>query len=366
MVAIRAFEEEALAAQKEGLVKGAIHPSIGQEAVAVGVCGALRRDDVLLSTHRGHGHTLAKGADPFAMMAELMGRAPGTSQGKGGSMHIADFAVGMLGANGVVAANIGIAAGAAHAIRLLGGDRIVCCIFGDGAVNRGPFLEGLNWAAVYRLPVLFVCEDNGFAATTRTRELTAGEGPLARARALGIEGETIDGNDVLAVYEVARYAVDKARAGGGPTVIECKTYRWYDHYGVGGAKIGVDGAFGLGYRSDRELRDCPDAMETVVATGPQLLNGTPGAPVHQILHIFPHTGFSDAHLSQALSEHPQVNTIVASISRVRPSSPLVEKAREMGLTFLVGNSHAVEILENGMPLAYALRALLPAVEVWLF
>jgi TPP-dependent pyruvate/acetoin dehydrogenase alpha subunit len=150
MVAIRAFEEEALAAQKEGLVKGAIHPSIGQEAVAVGVCGELRRDDVLLSTHRGHGHTLAKGADPFAMMAELMGRAPGTSQGKGGSMHIADFSVGMLGANGVVAANIGIAAGAAHAIRLLGGDRIVCCLFGDGAVNRGPFLEGLNWAAVYR------------------------------------------------------------------------------------------------------------------------------------------------------------------------------------------------------------------------
>lgn len=261
MVAIRAFEEEALAAQKEGLVKGAIHPSIGQEAVAVGVCGELRRDDVLLSTHRGHGHTLAKGADPFAMMAELMGRAPGTSQGKGGSMHIADFAVGMLGANGVVAANIGIAAGAAHAIRLLGGDRIVCCIFGDGAVNRGPFLEGLNWAAVYRLPVLFVCEDNGFAATTRTRELTAGEGPLARARALGIEGETVDGNDVLAVAQAARELVATVRGGAGPRFLHCLTYRLSGHTGADPAT----------YRPAAEVearwKDCPIARARTLLEG---------------------------------------------------------------------------------------------------
>jgi len=253
MVAIRAFEEEALAAQKEGLVKGAIHPSIGQEAVAAGICRELRGDDVLLSTHRGHGHTLAKGADPFAMMAELMGRAGGTSQGKGGSMHIADFSVGMLGANGVVAANIGIAAGAAHAIRLLGGDRIVCCIFGDGAVNRGPFLEGLNWAAVYRLPVLFVCEDNGFAATTRTRELTAGPGPLARARALGIEGATVDGNDVLAVAEAAREAIAAVRAGSGPRFLHCLTYRLSGHTGADAAT----------YRPVAEVearwKDCPIA-----------------------------------------------------------------------------------------------------------
>lgn len=253
MVAIRAFEEEALAAQKEGFVKGAIHPSIGQEGVAAGICLELRRDDVLLSTHRGHGHTLAKGADPFAMMAELMGRAGGTSQGKGGSMHIADFSVGMLGANGVVAANIGIAAGAAHAIRLLGGDRIVCCIFGDGAVNRGPFLEGLNWAAVYRLPVLFVCEDNGFAATTRSRELTAGPGPLARARSLGIEGATVDGNDVLAVAEAAREAIAAVRAGAGPRFLHCLTYRLSGH-------TGADAAL---YRSAAEVearwKDCPIA-----------------------------------------------------------------------------------------------------------
>ncbi|MCS6781130.1 MAG: thiamine pyrophosphate-dependent dehydrogenase E1 component subunit alpha [Geminicoccaceae bacterium] len=229
MVAIRAFEELALRAAAEGLVKGAIHPSIGQEAVAVGVCLELRPADYLLSTHRGHGHTLAKGADPFAMMAELMGRAGGTSNGKGGSMHIADFKVGMLGANGVVAANIGIAAGAAHAIRLLGEDRIVCCIFGDGAINRGPFLEGLNWAAVYRLPVLFVCEDNGFAATTRTRALTAGPGPLARARALGVDGQAVDGNDVLAVSEATRALSAEVRTGGGPRFLHAKTYRLSGH-----------------------------------------------------------------------------------------------------------------------------------------
>lgn len=229
MVAIRRFEELALEAAREGLVKGAIHPSIGQEAVAAGVCCALRREDYLLSTHRGHGHTLAKGADPFAMAAELMGRRPGTSKGKGGSMHIADFTVGMLGANGVVAANIGIAAGAAHAVRLLGEARVVCCIFGDGAVNRGPFLEGLNWAAVFKLPVLFVCEDNGFAATTRTRALTAGPGPLARARALGIEGVSVDGNDVLAVADAAEALLAEIRVGGGPRFLYAETYRLMGH-----------------------------------------------------------------------------------------------------------------------------------------
>ena len=253
MVAIRAFEEEALAAQKEGLVKGAIHPSIGQEAVAAGVCLELRRDDLLLSTHRGHGHTLAKGADPFAMMAELMGRAGGTSNGKGGSMHIADFAVGMLGANGVVAANIVIAAGAAHAVKLTRSDRIVCCIFGDGAVNRGPFLEGLNWAAVYRLPVLFVCEDNGFAATTRTRELSAGEGPLARARALGIDGRVVDGNDVLEVADATRALSAELRAGAGPRFLHCLTYRLHGHTGADA------GAYRPAAEVEARWKDCPIA-----------------------------------------------------------------------------------------------------------
>ena len=229
---IRAFEELALEGLKEKLVLGAIHPSIGQEAVAAGVCANLSRDDVLLSTHRGHGHTLAKGADPLAMMRELFGREGGNCGGKGGSMHIAAFSVGILGANGVVAANIVIAAGAAHAIKLKREEKVVCCIFGDGAINRGPFLEGLNWAKVFELPVLFVCEDNGFAATTRTKTMTAGEGPSARARSLGLIAKEIDGNDVLGVDLAARELVRDIRDGGGPRFLHLHTYRLTGHTGA--------------------------------------------------------------------------------------------------------------------------------------
>jgi pyruvate dehydrogenase E1 component alpha subunit len=232
MARIRAFEEAALDALDRGLVLGAIHPSIGQEAVAAGICSQLRPDDILLSTHRGHGHTLAKGADPGAMMAELLGRDGGTCGGKGGSMHIADFDVGMLGANGVVAANIPIAAGAAHAIKLKREDRIVTCIFGDGAINRGPFLEGLNWASIFALPLLFVCEDNGFAATTRTEDLTAGDGPAARAESLGIPAHKVDGNDVLAVQDQATDLIARIRHGEGPKLLVAETYRLTGHTGA--------------------------------------------------------------------------------------------------------------------------------------
>ncbi|MEM1049523.1 MAG: thiamine pyrophosphate-dependent dehydrogenase E1 component subunit alpha [Pseudomonadota bacterium] len=232
MVRIRAFEEQAcLAAERDRLVLGAIHPSIGQEAVAAGIVGAMRRDDVLLSTHRGHGHTLAKGANPLAMMRELLGREGGCCGGKGGSMHIADFSIGMLGANGVVSANIPIAAGAAHAIRLNGpdDDRIVVCIFGDGAVNRGPFLEGLNWAGIFHLPILFVCEDNVYSATTRTAEVTAGDGPGARAAALGLKVVEADGNDALALHETANDLTAGLRAGSGPAFLHARTYRQSGH-----------------------------------------------------------------------------------------------------------------------------------------
>jgi pyruvate dehydrogenase E1 component alpha subunit len=229
MCRIRAFEQTAMDAAKEGLVKGAIHPSIGQEGVAVGVCGNLEIDDVLLSTHRGHGHTMVKGAVPVEMMCELFGKQGGICKGKGGSMHIADFRVGMLGANGVVGANISIAAGAAHAIKLKKTSQVVCCIFGDGAINRGPFLEGLNWAGVFDLPILFVCEDNGFAATTRTKTMTSGDGPAARAESLGIPSTEVDGNDVMAVDEVARQLIDGIRAGGGPRFLVAKTYRLTGH-----------------------------------------------------------------------------------------------------------------------------------------
>ena len=243
MLRIRAFEEAALEGLEDKLVLGAIHPSIGQEAVAVGVCANLARSDILLSTHRGHGHTIAKGADTLAMMRELFGREGGTCHGKGGSMHIADFKVGMLGANGVVGANILIAVGAAHAVRLRKGKEVVACIFGDGAINRGPFLEGLNWAGVWKLPILFVCEDNGFAATTRSHAMTAGEGPAARAESFGIPSATIDGNDILAVEEAVRRLLAEIRAGGGPRFLLCRTYRLTGHTAADAA----------GYRSRDEV-----------------------------------------------------------------------------------------------------------------
>jgi acetoin:2,6-dichlorophenolindophenol oxidoreductase subunit alpha len=245
MARIRAFENAAEIASQGGvaawglaantkpaLVRGPLHLSTGQEAVAAGVCKHLSHADLLTSTHRGHGHTLAKGAAVVPMMCELFGRATGTNKGKGGSMHIADFSVGMLGANGVVAAGIPIAVGAAHALKIKGEPNVVACFFGDGAVNRGPFLEGLNWAHVYELPVLFVCEDNRISATTPTASMTAGEGATARARSMGIDGLTVDGNDVMAVHDATETLLAQIRAGGGPRFLHALTYRFKGHVSV--------------------------------------------------------------------------------------------------------------------------------------
>lgn len=229
MCRIRAFEETALAAHRAGEIPGPLHVSVGQEAVAAGVCLNLRTDDRITSNHRGHGHALAKGAGVAGMMEELLGRAGGHCRGKGGSMHIADFSVGMLGANGVVAGGIPIAVGAAQGLRMLGSSAIVCCFFGDGAINRGPFLEGLNWAALYRLPVLFVCEDNGVAAFTRAESVTAGPGVAARAEALGVPALSVDGNDVAAVDEAAARLVAEVRGGAGPRLLHATTYRLTGH-----------------------------------------------------------------------------------------------------------------------------------------
>ncbi len=220
------------ASAKPALVRGPLHLSTGQEAVAAGVCHNLRREDLLTSTHRGHGHTLAKGANTTQMMCELFGRATGTNKGKGGSMHIADFSVGMLGANGVVAAGIPIATGAAHALKIRKLPHIVACFFGDGAINRGPFLEGLNWAQVYQLPVLFICEDNRISATTPTSHMTAGEGASVRAQAMGIAALQVDGNDVEAVDTAAQQLVAEVRAGGGPRLLHAVTYRFKGHVSV--------------------------------------------------------------------------------------------------------------------------------------
>ena len=245
MVRIRAFEDAAeiasqggvqawglSASAKPALVRGPLHLSTGQEAVATGVCAHLRPSDLLTSTHRGHGHTLAKGADAGRMMAELFGRATGYNQGKGGSMHIADFSVGMLGANGVVSAGLPIAVGAAHALKLRGRDAIAVSFFGDGAINRGPFLESLNWAVVYGLPVLFVCEDNQISATTQSAPMTAGEGASPRAAALGVPGVKVDGNDVEAVSREAERLVAEIRAGSGPRLLHAITYRHKGHVSV--------------------------------------------------------------------------------------------------------------------------------------
>src|SRR5882757_7639822 len=215
MARIRAFEETALEAHRAGEIPGPLHVSIGQEAVAAGVCVNLRIDDRITSNHRGHGHAIAKGADPRRMMAELYGRANGYCRGKGGSMHIADFSVGMLGANGVVAGGIPIAVGAAQGLKMQKSDAIATCMFGDGAINRGPFLEGLNWAVLYKLPVLFVCEDNGVAAFTRAESVTAGPGVTDRAKALGVAAITVDGNNVMTVDDAAQVAVAAVRRGEG-------------------------------------------------------------------------------------------------------------------------------------------------------
>ena len=243
MARIRAFENAAEEASRGGVaafgasladarVRGPLHLSTGQEAVAAGVCANLDPGDYLTSTHRGHGHTLAKGASMQRMMAELFGKATGFNRGKGGSMHIADFSVGMLGANGVVADGMPIAVGAAHAIRLRGEKRIVACFFGDGAVNRGPFLEALNWAKVFALPVLFVCEDNRWSATTATDTMTAGAGALARAQGIGVPGEAVDGNDVFAVDAAASGLLAKVRGGEGPQFLHAVTYRFKGHVSV--------------------------------------------------------------------------------------------------------------------------------------
>jgi pyruvate dehydrogenase E1 component alpha subunit len=229
MARIRAFEETALEAHKAGEIPGPLHVSIGQEAVAAGICLNLRKDDRLTSNHRGHGHAIAKGADPKRMMLELYGRDGGYCRGKGGSMHIADFSVGMLGANGVVAGGIPIAVGAAQGLKMQKSDAIVACMFGDGAVNRGPFLEGLNWAVLFKLPVLFVCEDNGVAAFTRADSVTAGPGVTERAKALGVAAITIDGNNAMAVDDAASAAVVAVRRGEGPHLLHVRTYRITGH-----------------------------------------------------------------------------------------------------------------------------------------
>jgi len=245
MSEIRFFEEKVFDLYGQNLVPGTIHLYAGEEAVAVGVCSALRKDDFITSTHRGHGHCIAKGADLKRTMAEILGRETGYCKGKGGSMHIADFSVGMLGATAVVGAGLPIAVGAGLSAKLRNTDQVVACFFGEGASNQGTFHESLNMAAAWSLPVIFVCENNLYAMGTRQSRIMKIANVADRASGYGMPGVTIDGNDVLAVYEAACSAVERARKGEGPTLIECKTYRHKGHSRVDPAK----------YRAKQEVEE---------------------------------------------------------------------------------------------------------------
>lgn len=229
MQVIRRFEERASDDFHAGQIYGVVHCYIGQEAVAVGVCSVLDDSDKIISTHRGHGHCIAKGADLNRMMAELYGREDGYCKGKGGSMHIADFDIGMLGANGIVAGGISIITGAGLAQQLDGTGGVAVCFFGDGASNAGPFHESINIAANWKLPVIYVCENNLWAVNVPATDSVPVDDIAERAKGYGIPGVVVDGNDIFAVHNAASHAVERARRGDGPSLIECKTYRHRRH-----------------------------------------------------------------------------------------------------------------------------------------
>ena len=266
MLVIRWCEEQLARNHAAGLVHGACHTYVGEEAVAVGVCAHLRPEDAVFSTHRGHGHALAKGVHPRGLIAELLGRATGVSQGRGGSMHLFAPEVGMMGTSGIVGPCILQATGAGYSFKLLKKDNVGVAFFGDGASNNGAFHEGLNMAAIWKLPVIFVCENNLYATEVPVSYSAGNPDVGNRAVAYNIPGHIVDGNDVLAVYNVAKEAVRRARAGEGPTLIECKTYRTRAH---------SEGMRDAGYRTQDEV-DAWKARDPLKTYKQKLLdNGLP-------------------------------------------------------------------------------------------
>lgn len=258
MQTIRQFEERLRDLFKEGKIPGFVHVSIGEEATPTGVCAALTEKDYITSTHRGHGHLIAKGGKLKPMMAEIFGKRTGYCKGKGGSMHIADFSLGILGANGIVGAGLPIATGAALAAKVRGSGEVAVCFFGDGASNEGTFHESLNLASAWKLPVIFVCENNLYGEFTPGKDVTSVKDIADRARGHDMPGVIVNGNDVVEVYETAVQAVERARRGEGPTLLECKTYRWEGHV------VGEEAFLGKrAYRSQEEIaewkRRCPIA-----------------------------------------------------------------------------------------------------------
>ena len=273
MVTIRRFEEECRRQSDQGKLRG-MHSSIGQEAVPTGICAHLGDGDYVLGTHRSHHHCIAKGVNVNEMMAELLGKATGTNKGKGGTMHIADITKGMLGANGVVGSNIPVATGAALSAKIQGSDRVSVVFFGDGAVGQGSLYESMNLAAIWKLPVIFVCENNRYAEATPFEYAIAGASVANRAAGYDFPGVTVDGQSVLEMYEVSGEAVARARAGEGPTLIEAQTYRYQGHFGADPP---------LGYRTEDEeayyqARDCVDRIKAHI-----LESGTAGEDELQAL-----------------------------------------------------------------------------------
>jgi pyruvate dehydrogenase E1 component alpha subunit len=229
MLVIRKFEEAAIELFAKGLITGSTHPCIGQEAIPVGACSAMECRDLVLATYRGHGTAIAKGADPKRLMAELLTRTTGCCQGRGGSMHVADVSVGLLGTNAIVAGHIPIAGGVALASKLRGDHRVTLCFFGDGAACEGEFFETLNMASLWKLPLIFICENNGWAISVPASASQSTPDIADRARGFGAAGMVVDGNDPLAVQGAVRESADRARRGEGPSLIECKTVRWERH-----------------------------------------------------------------------------------------------------------------------------------------
>lgn len=298
---IRIFDQNAYSLYHRGLIRGTTHAYIGEEAVAVGACAALNRDDYITSTHRGHGHCLAKGGDPRAMMAELLGKATGYCKGKGGSMHIADLDLGILGANGIVGGGIGIATGAAYSADLRGSGQVAVCFFGDGASNQGILMEAANMAALWQLPVIYLCEENKYAEFSPSLPFIAVERIEQKARGFGLPGQTVDGNDVLAVYEAASQAIDRARRGEGPTLLVAQTYR------IEGHTVGDP----LTYRPDGEVDVWKSASREPISRFEQYLVSQAGFSQDQIYALREQ---AEAEIEEAVayaidSPEPELNSL---------------------------------------------------------
>ena len=312
MVRIRRFEEEAGKLTEAGKVPGALHLYVGEEAVAAGVCAHLSDQDQITSTHRGHGHLVAKGGQFRGMYAELFGRTTGYCKGKGGSMHISDLSIGMLGANGIVGGGPPIAMGAAFANKYQKNGNVTVCFFGDGASNEGTFHEAANMAGLYKLPLVFVCENNGYGEFTSQKRHQAIVDVSDRAPGYGFPGVIVDGMDVLAVYEAAGEAIERARRGEGPTMVECKTYRFYDHVGVKGMRIP--------YREDSEVerwkqRDAIVGLERALAEM-NLLSEADAAAVHeQVL-----TEIAEAIAFAEASPLPTIENLLEDVYTLMPAA----------------------------------------------